>query len=282
MQRQLISIMSIAGSDCSGGAGIQADIRAAAARGVFATTAVTAVTIQNSHGLSEVVVMDPDTVTGQMNSVFEDSRPMAVKIGMLGSIGNGMAVADFLREHGEEIPIVVDPVMKASAGGALAQKADDIANFYANILCPLATVVTPNLDEAITLGGKGNTQEELATSLLGVLKCRAVVLKGGHANGNLLTDVLAIRRNHGYMEVMTVTASKVDCHNLHGTGCTYSSILAAELAKGRTIEEAFHTSSWLMKGFISESASYSLGNSLYGPLNLFNYHTNIIKTNKTT
>lgn len=272
MQRQLTSILVIAGSDCSGGAGIQADIRAASVRGVFASTTVTAVTTQNSHDLSEIVVLNPQTVAGQIKSVFDDCHPMAVKIGMLGSIENGMAVADFLREHAEGIPIVVDPVMKASAGGNLTRQIDEITEFYVNELCPLATIVTPNLGEAISLGGNGANQLELATSLLDVLKCKAIVLKGGHAKGNLLTDVLAMRTNCGCLEMKSISASKVDCHNLHGTGCTYSSILAAELAKGQSIEEAFQTASWLLKGFISESSGYSLGNSNYGPLNLFNYH----------
>lgn len=272
MQKHLISIMSIAGSDCSGGAGIQADIRAAAKCGVFASTVVTAVTTQNSHGMSEMIVMSPETVISQMKSIFADSRPMAIKIGMLGSIDVGMAVAKFLKDYCGGIPIVIDPVIKASAGGNLTTEAEAMADFYKSELSPLASIVTPNLNEAKEFGVSDKMQEDIAIELLNTLKCRSVTLKGGHSEGDFITDTLAFHNEKGQVGVLALSASKIECRNLHGTGCTYSSILAAQLAKGSSIEEAFATAFWLMKGLISASSGYTLGDSAYGPLNLFNYH----------
>lgn len=275
MQRQLISILTIAGSDCSGGAGIQADIRAAALRGVFATTAVTAVTVQNSHGLTDMIVTKPSAVIGQMKAIFEDSPPMAIKIGMIGSLENGRAIATFLKEYCRDIAIVIDPVMKASAGGTLSADKDHIIGFYVNDLFPLATIVTPNLEEAECFGAYKGDEAAKATLLLKKFKCRGVVLKGGHSAGNLITDTLAEYAADDVIVMHSVTASRENCRNLHGTGCTFSSILAAELAKGSNISEAFRTASWTLKGIISDSSGYSLGNSGYGPLNLFNYRTSI-------
>lgn len=276
MQRQLISILSIAGSDCSGGAGIQADIRAAALRGVFATTAVTAVTVQNSHGLNEIVVMNPTTVINQIKAVFQDSIPKAIKIGMIGTLENGRVIASFLREYCQDIPIVIDPVVKASAGGDLSTDTGHIVDFYISELCPLATIVTPNLDEAKRFGANRGNEVETAHALLKILQCRSVVLKGGHSSEDMITDTLAERAADNSILTSSVTASKENCHNLHGTGCTFSSILAAELAKGRSISESFLSASWILKGIISDSSGYFLGKSEYGPLNIFNYQTSII------
>lgn len=271
-QRQLTTILSIAGSDCSGGAGIQADIRAAALHGVFAATAVTAVTVQNSRGLAGMDVMSAASVVSQIEAVFEDVRPDAIKIGMIGSLDNGIAIADFLKTKARGIPVVIDPVMKATAGGNLSADIADMASFYACTLSPLATVVTPNLNEAKIFGCYNEDPADAAKALLHKLRCTAVVLKDGHSEKNIITDVLAFSDGKGDVTVDRVSASKIECNNLHGTGCSYSSILAAELAKGISIKEAFRIASTDMKAIISRSGGYSLGQSPYGPLNMFDYH----------
>ena len=273
MQRQLTTILTIAGSDCSGGAGIQADLRAAAMRGVFTSTAVTAVTVQNSHGLSDMVVMPQHIVVGQIMAVFQDAIPSAIKIGMVGSLENGIAIARCLKEYAATIPIVIDPVMKASSGGNLSASIETMVDFYKEELCPMATVVTPNLDEAGIFGASGDSQSEQAIFLLDILNCKAVVLKGGHSDNDAITDVLAIRLEHNDTVTDTVTSPKIDCRNLHGTGCTFSSLMAADMAKGFSIKDAFRSASLTMKDIIAKSSGYSLGCSEYGPLNLFNYHT---------
>lgn len=273
MSRKLISILSIAGSDCTGGAGIQADIRAAAMRNVFASTAVTALTVQNSRGLKSLIPTSPDVLLAQLQSIFEDSRPNAIKIGMLGSIENGRTVVDFLRNRAQDIPIVVDPVMSATVGGDLSINPSEILDLYVDELCPLATVVTPNLKEVDKFGCLKDKIGSTADSLLDKLGCKAVVIKGGHSEGGIITDTLAMTALPESIVLNIVSASRIYCHNLHGTGCVYSSLLAAELAKGKEIAEAFRITSWQMKAIISQSSDYTLGNADYGPLNLFDYQT---------
>ncbi len=273
MPRQLISILTIAGSDCSGGAGIQADIRAASLCGVYATSVVTAVTTQNSNGIRDIVEVNPESVIRQLECVFEESAPQAIKIGMLGSLEIGETVVAFLRDNAANIPIVVDPVMSATAGGNLTPNSKDIVSFYTDELSPVSTIVTPNIPEAERFGCLRDNPDDTAMALLYRLNCMAVVLKGGHSDGELLSDILAVKNQDGKNSIERVTASRIECHNLHGTGCTFSSMLAAELAKGNSITDAFHTSSWKMKTLIADSRGYSLGHSRYGPLNMFDYAT---------
>lgn len=189
---------------------------------------------------------------------------------MIGSLENGVAIANFLKDYAAATPIVIDPVMKASAGGNLSAAVEDLIGFYTEELCPLATVVTPNLEEAKLFGSSGASQSEQAISLLDILNCKAVVLKGGHSNDDTITDVLAVKSGRTPIEM---SAPKIDCKNLHGTGCTLSSIMAAELAKGFSIKDAFITASVKMKDIIAKSSEYKLGSSDYGPLNIFNYHS---------
>lgn len=273
MSRKLISILSIAGSDCAGGAGIQADIRAAAMRNVFASTAVTAVTVQNSQGLKALNPISPEALLAQIQCIFEDCRPNAIKIGMLGSIENGRTVVSFLRDYAKEIPIVVDPVMSATAGGHLSLNPSEIHDFYVHELCPLATVVTPNLQEVEKFGCRKDNIGSTAECLLDKLGCKAVVIKGGHSQDAIITDTLAMPGLPGSIIMHMVSSSRISCHNLHGTGCVYSSLLASEIAKGKDISEAFKITSWQMKAIISQSCDYKLGNADYGPLNLFDYQT---------
>ncbi len=274
MHRQLISILTIAGSDCSGGAGIQADLRAASTRSVYASTAITSVTVQNSRGVTETFVMSPDMVEKQMMSVFEDTNPNAIKIGMLGSLENGKTVVEFIKKYGAGIPVVIDPVMKATSGGDLVEYNSAMKTFYMSELFPLATVVTPNLEEIRFFVPEDDiTYKEIAASFLNNCSCHAVILKGGHSEEDLITDLLAFTDYSGHISFREVTTSRMKCNNLHGTGCVYSSIIASEIAKGKPLTEAFQITSFLMKSFIAESSGYRLGKSEYGPLNLFNYQT---------
>lgn len=282
MKRELTTILSIAGSDCTGGAGIQADIRAAAANGVFTMTAVTAVTAQNSHGVSAVYPVPPSILEAQLNDILEDVRPDAIKIGMLGSCENGETIARVLKNY-RGIPVVIDPVMSSSAGGDLNSSTGQILELYLSKLFPIATVVTPNLIESelflkqTTAKGGADSIEEFAGSLLRLFRSEAVVLKGGHSSGDILTDTLAYRSESGIVRFKTFCSRRISCKNLHGTGCVYSSLLASELAKGRDLSRAFTNASAMIKEFISDSTGYDFGSSDYGPLNTNDYSTKHIQ-----
>lgn len=213
-------ILSIAGSDSGGGAGIQADIRTITNLGGHAMTAVTAVTAQNSAGVSAVDVMTPDLVLAQIWAVMDDFGADAIKIGMLGSPEIINAVAGFLKSVGT-IPVVLDPVMVATSGASLA---DDrtIAAFVKII--PHATLITPNLDEMERLGGIA------AISGFDV----PFLVKGGHDEGNILTDRLIDRNG----EQARWQAERIDTRHDHGTGCTLSAAIATYLAKGHDLQQA--------------------------------------------
>lgn len=213
-------ILSIAGSDSGGGAGIQADIRTITNLGGHAMTAITAVTAQNSAGVSAVDVMAPDMVLAQIWAVMDDFGADAIKIGMLGSPEITNAVAGFLNSAGT-IPIVLDPVMVATSGASLAD--DRTIAAFAKII-PHASLVTPNLDEMERLGGIS------AISGFGV----PFLVKGGHDEGDMLTDKLI--DNDG--ERAQWQAERIDTRHDHGTGCTLSAAIATFLALGHDLQQA--------------------------------------------
>jgi hydroxymethylpyrimidine/phosphomethylpyrimidine kinase len=217
--------LTIAGSDSGGGAGIQADLKAFAAAGCFGTSAIVALTAQNTVGVSAVQELPPGFVEAQLEAVFSDIGVDAAKTGMLFSRELIETVADFLAGH--RVPLVVDPVMVASSGAKLLQ--DDAVEALVGRLFPLAIVATPNLLEAEALAGKG-TRRELAERIHG-LGAAAVIVTGGH--GEDPVDHLFDGSRH--VEI------PVDRHNVpatHGAGCTHSATLAALLARGEPLEEA--------------------------------------------
>ena len=218
--------ITIAGSDSGGGAGIQADLKAFAAAGVHGLSAVVALTAQNTREVAAVHEVPPWFVRAQLDAVAGDIGIDAAKTGMLFSRSTIEAAADWLEEH--PLPLVVDPVMVASSGAKLLR--DDAVETLVTRLFPLATVVTPNLQEAEVLAGSSGSRRELAERIHG-LGAAAVVVTGGH--GDLPIDHLFDGERHVEIAVERHAAGAT-----HGAGCTHSATLAAALARGSTLEEA--------------------------------------------
>jgi hydroxymethylpyrimidine/phosphomethylpyrimidine kinase len=223
------AVLSIAGSDSGGGAGIQADLKAFARCGVHGMTAITAITAQNTVGVSAVEAISPATIIAQVRAVAEDIGVDAVKIGMLGTVETVDAVVEALALVGDA-PVVVDPVMVAESGAVLLD--DDARRALVERLLPLAAVVTPNIPEARALTGAGerDPQEDLAREVL-ALGPRAVVVTGGHSEG--IIDLFFDGR-----ESVAIEGERHQDGAAHGSGCTHSSALAAHLALGKTPLEA--------------------------------------------
>jgi hydroxymethylpyrimidine/phosphomethylpyrimidine kinase len=223
------TVLSIAGSDSGGGAGIQADLKAFAACGVHGTTAITAITAQNTIGVSAVEAISPAMIVSQVRAVVEDIGVDAVKIGMLGTVETVEAVLEALELVGDA-PIVVDPVMVAESGAVLLD--DEARTMLIERLLPRATVVTPNIPEARALTGAGEreSQEDLAREVL-ALGPAAVVVTGGHSERviDLFFDGA---------EAAAIEGERYPDGASHGSGCTHSSALAAFLARGETPLEA--------------------------------------------
>ncbi len=218
--------MTIAGSDSGGGAGIQADLKAFAAAGCFGMSAIVALTAQNTVGVTAVHEVPPEFVLAELEAVFSDIGVDGAKTGMLFSRSIIVAVADFLAEH--RVPLVVDPVMIATSGARLLQP--EAVDALVSELLPLATVVTPNLDEAVVLAGKPGSRRELAERIQ-ALGPAAVIVTGGH--GEEAVDHLFDGREH--YEIPVLRHAK---RSTHGAGCTHSATLTALLAQGKPLPEA--------------------------------------------
>ena len=237
--------LTIAGSDSSGGAGIQADIKTMQANGVYAMSAVTALTAQNTTGVTDILEATPDFLAAELDAVFTDIFPDAVKIGMVSSASLIGVIADKLREYGAR-NIVVDPVMVATSGAALLQ--ENAVEALKTRLLPLAALATPNIPEAEILAGmkiESPADMETAARLISERYGCAVLCKGGHdlndANDLLWKDGEA-RWFHG---------SRIDNPNTHGTGCTLSSAIASNLAKGMELEAAVERAKAYISGALA-------------------------------
>ena len=218
--------LSIAGSDSSGGAGIQADMKTMATNGVYAMTAITALTAQNTTGVRAIMEVTPEFLEQQIDAVFEDIRPDAVKIGMVSSAALVEVIAERLVHYQAE-NIVVDPVMVATSGSVLSQ--DSAVGVMKEKLLPLATVITPNIPEAQILSGmtiENEQQMEQAAKQIGDSCGCAVLCKGGHSI-NDANDLL-----YADGEFTWFHGKRIDNPNTHGTGCTLSSAIDSNLAKG--------------------------------------------------
>ena len=218
--------LTIATSDSGGGAGIQADLKAFAQAGCHGMSALVALTAQNTTAVTEVYELPPDFVRAQLDAVFDDIGADAAKTGMLFSRTLVETVADFLQEH--PVPLVVDPVMIASSGAKLLL--DDAIETYVERLFPLATVITPNLHEAVVLAGEGASPPELAERLHG-LGAPAVLVTGGH--GPESVDHLFDGERH-----VEIPVERHEVAATHGSGCTHSATLAALLARGEELADA--------------------------------------------
>ena len=255
------SVLTIAGSDSSAGAGIQADLKTFAALGVYGTCAITAITAQNTRGVTAVQETPPDIVAAQIDAVAADIRPDAVKTGMLASAPIIEVVAAKVREHG--LPnLVVDPVMVAKSGDRLLR--DDAVTVLRDLLLPLAAVVTPNLPEAEVLAGFAIDSDEdvrrAAKEIVG-LGARAVVVKGGHREAAEAVDVL-----YDGTTFRDYSAPRIDTTSTHGTGCTFASAIAAYLARGEPLAEAVGRA----KEYLTEALrrAYPIGGG-HGPVHHF-------------
>jgi hydroxymethylpyrimidine/phosphomethylpyrimidine kinase len=258
------NVLSIAGSDPSGGAGIQADLKAFSARGVYGMAVLTALTAQNTQGVTGVHLVPPPFVADQIAAVFADVRVDAVKIGMIANAGIAEAVAEALSAH-RGIPVVIDPVMIAKGGAALLDP--QAVDVLTRRLLPLATILTPNLPEAAALLHEpvAENREAMAAQAerLRTLGPAAVLVKGGHLAGDESPDVLATSAGLHWFE-----GKRVPTMNTHGTGCTLSSALAAELAKGASLPDAVAAAKDYLAGAVAAAGDLSVGSG-HGPVQHF-------------
>ncbi len=257
--------LTIAGSDSGGGAGIQADLKTFSALGCYGTTVITALTAQNTTGVSAIHPVPEDFVAQQMAAVFSDIGADAVKIGMLFSAPLIETVARGLEAH-RAANIVLDPVMVAQSGDRLLE--DDAVQALKARLLPLADVVTPNLPEAAVLLGReirGLEDMRAAARDLAALGCRAVLLKGGHQEALRSTDVLYLA---GSDRTLVLQGEVIETRNNHGTGCTLSSAVAAHLARGLELETAVRGAKDYITAAIRAGAGYRLGAG-HGPVHHF-------------
>ena len=251
-------VLTIAGSDCSGGAGIQADIKTMTMNGVFAMSAITALTAQNTIGVRDVLESTPKFLEEQIDAVFEDIRPDAIKIGMVSSVKLIEIIVEKLKYYDAK-NIVVDPVMVSTSGSVLLNP--DALSTLRNKLLPIATVITPNIPEAEILSEmeiKNRDDMIQSAKKIGEETGVAVLLKGGH-NVNDANDLLYYNK-----ELVWFEGERIDNPNTHGTGCTFSSAIASNLAKGYDLQESIKRSKDYISGALSAQLNLGQGR---GPMN---------------
>ncbi|MBQ1410516.1 MAG: bifunctional hydroxymethylpyrimidine kinase/phosphomethylpyrimidine kinase [Oscillospiraceae bacterium] len=254
---QLKTALTIAGSDCSGGAGIQADLKTMTMNGVYAMSAITALTAQNTTGVTGIMEVTPDFLQQQIDMVFEDIRPDAVKIGMVSSSALIRVIAERLRCY-HAVNVVVDPVMVATSGSSL-MKTDAVQTLIDELL-PLAVLATPNIPEAEVLSGlqiRSKEDMEIAAKRIGDSCHCAVLVKGGHSV-NDANDLL-----YANGEAVWFSGKRIDNPNTHGTGCTLSSAIAANLAKGFSLAEAVQRAKNYISGALAAMLDLGKGS---GPM----------------
>ncbi len=257
MENMIPNVLSIAGSDPSGGAGIQADLKTFAALGCYGMATITSLTAQNTAGVRAVIDVPDRFVKDQISAIFDDIEVAAVKIGMLSSADIINAVADCLEEY-KPANIVLDPVMVASSGDSLITSDAIIA--MKERLIPLCHVLTPNIPEAEKLSRKSVIDMERSVRGLLELGCGAVLLKGGHLKGAVARDVLA------YDDITKIyEAPRIDTVNTHGTGCTLSSAIAAYLALGESLPDSCRLAKEYLNGALKHADKLNVGSG-HGPV----------------
>ena len=254
--------LTIAGSDSGGGAGIQADLKTFSALGVYGASVLTAITAQNTRAVTRVDGVSSDMIRAQIEAVFDDLDVGAVKIGMLGTADATRAVAEAL--DGRKVPVVLDPVMIAKSGDRLIR--DGAIAALRDLLIPRATVLTPNLPEAARLLSRrvaaDPTEAEAQGRALCALGAEWVLMKGGHAEGVVCTDLLVGPETHPF------TAPRIATKNTHGTGCSLSSANAAGLAQGLTVPKAVERAHPWLQGAIAAADGLGVGSG-HGPVHHF-------------
>ncbi|HEV2561297.1 MAG TPA: bifunctional hydroxymethylpyrimidine kinase/phosphomethylpyrimidine kinase [Rhizomicrobium sp.] len=254
-------LLIIAGSDSSGGAGLQADIKTASAFGVYAMTAVTAITVQDTKSVRAIHAVPAQIVAAQIEACLKDIGADAIKIGMLGSANVVKAVAAALEKHARKIPIVLDPVMVSTSGRALLAENGIVA--LKKYLLPMATLVTPNLPETKRLTGMRAVRTadiERAGRKLVEMGAKAALIKGGHSTKSTIDDVLVWERG-----VDIYAFPRIKTRHTHGTGCTLSTAIACELAKGQSLPLAIGRAREFVQRAIESAPGLGKG---HGPLNL--------------
>jgi hydroxymethylpyrimidine/phosphomethylpyrimidine kinase len=254
--------LTIAGSDSSGGAGIQADLKTFTALGVYGASVITALTAQNTRGVSAIHAVPPSFVAQQIDAVTEDLKIGATKTGMLNDRDTVLAVAAGIRRHNLH-PLVVDPVMVATSGDLLL--APDAIAAVRDVLLPLADLITPNLAEAARLLDQPIAEDEIdmraqADALL-ALGPKAVLIKGGHGHGTEASDILVMRD----APAERISLPRIDARNTHGTGCTLSAAIAAFLARGETMSAAAAAGKEFVHAAILSARDLTIGHGA-GPI----------------
>ncbi len=259
---QYLRLLSIAGSDSGGGAGVQADLKTFAALGCYGTTAITALTAQNTTGVRAIHAVPLDMLAQQIDAVVEDIGVDAVKLGMLHSAPTIETVAAAIARH-QLRQVVLDPVMVATSGAVLIDPA--AIDALVRLIFPLALLVTPNLDEAAMLVGHAlHTEADMTDAAQQLLRmgARAVLLKGGHLAGDTVADLLLQPGS----PPLWMRAPRIHTLNTHGTGCTLSSAIAARLALGDDLPQAVQTAREFVRGALAAGAGVRTGAGS-GPLN---------------
>lgn len=275
-------VLSIAGSDSSGGAGIQADLKTFSALGVYGATAITAITAQNTQGVNSQFALPPQMVYEQITAVIDDLNLSVVKIGMLSNVEIVNAVADALSNY--DVKIVLDPVIVSTSGHRLLSvEAQDVIK---ERLLPMCEIVTPNIPEMETLTDMPVStfeEKEKAANHLLSLGAKSVLLKGGHEDGEKKTDVL-LSKCHGEGSQLIAHSSQlvsetIATKNVHGTGCTLSSAIAAFMARGLSLEDAVREAKHYVTEAIRAGADVKIGHG-FGPVNHFFNPKPLIKNEK--
>ena len=263
-------VLSIAGSDSSGGAGIQADLKTFSALGVYGATAITAITAQNTLGVVSQMALPPQMVREQIIAVMDDLHPSVVKIGMLSNAEIVNAVAEVLSEYKPKI--VLDPVIVSTSGHRLLSvEAQEVIK---EKLLPISELVTPNIPEMETLANmplSSFEEKEIAANYLLSLGTKAVLLKGGHEEGEVKTDVLYFKGQQSTdngQQSLSLVSESISTQNVHGTGCTLSSAIAAFLALDYSLEDAVREAKLYITESIRAGADVKIGHG-FGPVNHF-------------
>lgn len=256
------TVLSIAGTDPTGGAGIQADLKTFAALGCYGMSVITALVAQNTRGVQAIHSVPVDFVKAQLTAVLEDIKPDAIKIGMVHTLELVTGIAETLKQY-PDIPVVFDPVMIATSGDRLIE--ETTVSGIVEQLFPLSTIITPNLDEAgLLINAPIKTVEQMYTSGYQIIKlgCNALLLKGGHLESAQLTSLLF----DGNKDVEVYTSSKIETKNMHGSGCTLSSAIASYLARGESLSGAVALAQDYVHGAILNAKDVIIGHG-NGPLN---------------
>jgi hydroxymethylpyrimidine/phosphomethylpyrimidine kinase len=251
-------VLIIAGSDSSGGAGLQADIKTATALGCYAMTAVTAITVQDTREVRAIHAIPPALVRDQILSCLDDIGADAIKTGMLGSAETVEIVADTLAAHAKGIPLVVDPVLASTSGTSFL--VDRAVNALKTRLLPLATIVTPNIPEFAVLTGADLAADAPPVGAVQSAQLKAVLIKGGHGEGDAAVDTLIEASG----SVAEFTSPRIVTEHTHGTGCTLATAIACGLAEGQTLEDAIARAHSFVHEAIRTAPGFGRGR---GPLN---------------